>query len=1133
MAETATTSTRQSIFLAPGNKKFIDPANMDGFDKVNVLHAYNSYSYKWTMAAITKSQSSDPTFFANEDQKFPWTVFVSSGKGNTRLDSTSVEKVYQTDAEGNRTANDAATKDLQALVAEFNSKGIGRFDFYLENAEITTSWGPAVGANLHMVQLTVVEPLSLNGFIEALRVNALAAGWENYQHAVFVLKLEFWGWKIGKDGTIIGPEKAPKASRFFPITINGLTVDNSDSGTKYQLTCASQNGFALSNDGRLQTGVKMKGATVKEVLEDLKTNVNEQFKQDNGNDDAGTTTKNFNEIDIVFEKFTNKDGTAKLQQLIETAKINDFLRAAQVYNFGDPGGNDPKSNYKLAQPADIPYDKNSESVQFAQGSLIIDIITAVVRDSQYSEEIIKNLETYKNSDGFVPWFRVYVTVETKSDSNTQEQRPTRKYVYHIKPYYVHCSKIPGQAIGTFSVDNFAGYIRRAYNYLYTGYNVDLLNFSMKFNHLYFQPKPYKMGDQDRSGTTVGGSPTNAPKIILPSQDANGVGKRPAEAGQAVQQITDPNAVIGATDSNGKPLTGKAQQITPYMALAKTLHDAILDNGEQQSMDITIVGDPYYLVTSNFGNIFQVADPAKPGETRNGEADYMPGSVYISIDFRIPRDIREDGFMDFGEDSSLLPYSGVFEVRSTSHHFRDGQFTQSLQINRLPGQILSTKPANKPLPLQLREKPGEQKAKGTEPSSVSDFGATRQFADLTNLLSKAPTLGLPGLLTAGLGGLFGQALSGLSNTLQSSVRRVDAAIAETLAPVNSAAAFVGQTVTFAAQVGGLVAVANAMFSGQQSGTNTVGQNINGYDPLTNGIPVITGSPASSTAQTQASIAAQAAILNPSFVENTRYISQLNQNYKNTYINSGINYATTPSPATNLNNAGPNVLSSTNGTAVDPTALATQLGIDPAQVSGLDPNTSQNILLALSAILSLVPTDANIQAWQNFGLSMKNVFLNSIPKLPATQPATVADGDRDPSYIANKQNEYDIQQIIATGGNPSNLPGALGLASVAGLVALLELGKNSGSGSAGSALDGQAIVDKLVTDSNLSNALITGDSTVPPAILGLGSQESNLANANSIVQGYGGYYVIPKTYNSQFGTQRTVSPIDQLMLTKANP
>jgi hypothetical protein len=1060
----------------------------------NVLHNYNSYNYVWTLAAMTQSQQDDPDWQFS-DPELSNIIVRTSGKGS------------------NPTYTPSDNPQYQELLTEFNDKGIGRFDFFIDHIDVATLIDNTESDIPVGVNMTVVEPLTMNGFLESIRLNCLAAGFPDHKSAPLALKLEFWGWKADSSGKMMY-EKVPNSSRIFPSNIAKVDIDTGDRGVIYKIRLTNSSAWGLGFDGRTNTTIKASGHTVFEILDSFRRELNYAVKQAQGNPNP----ERFTEYDIVFDPWTNPDGTPDYKggpgYPWDTIKINDLHTSNQSFIFPSHGENVEKNAYNPDTVSEIKYDPTNETAQFPSGESILKIISAVIRDSKYVEDwIIKRLEEYKKSNkGMVPWYRIYPQVRIKDPVNKESGNPTYKITYVVKPYWVHYSRLPIEGAGSWDPKDIVRDLRRKYNYLYTGKNIDILDFKMNLNYLYFQQLPFALGAKDQSALTGSASPNNSVTLKINPLDTKDPIRNP-DGG--TKQGVNP-ALAHAQNS---VITGKAAQATPYQQLALAIHETLLSNVATQNLQVKIIGDPYYLVTSGIG--FGVSDVSiiKPGETNNGEADYLSGDVYVNINFQVPRDIRPDGFMDFG-GTNILPYGGLFKVTRIRSEFNEGVFTQNLTLIRMAGQVLNQDPITV-LPLQQTAKAGEQLIK--DQSTVAKAGPAKpSSSSLKNLLSVSPGWGLPdlfGLYTKGISAVQGTitgALSEASNALNTTVAKVDASLATALSPVTSGLQFAGQVATLGVQLGGIVAVADALISG--TGTPTVGQSTTGYSPLSNGIRLNTAGTANPN-PTQANISAQASIIS-SFIEDPNMIRTLNTNYTNNVFSNGTTYSASASSPSDLNNVGQQVAISTNGTPADPTAIANTLGINPAELTGLNAGQQSDILGKLLLVLSLLPTETNLQQLQNLGMSLDNLYGNTIANLPSWPNATATAPDA-------KTSEYDIQKIVAGGGNVNNLPGAAGIASVAAIIAMLGLKTDNGIGSS---VSNQAAVDKLVTSVELQNSQLLGNSPLQPAQAGLGSVESNAANVVATVNGYGGYYQVTSSVNSVYGTQRTLSPLDVLMITK---
>jgi hypothetical protein len=177
--------------------------------------------------------------------------------------------------------------------------------------------------------------------------------------------------------------------------------------------------------------------------------------------------------------------------------------------------------------------------------------------------------------------------------------------------------------------------------------------------------------------------------IAPNQDSNVQIKPLASAvdktnpgGVAETAVTAKMTEVLASGANaGAPL------YSPYAILAKNMHNALLNTagGSGLKGDLEIIGDPFYLVTSN-GNYDPVL--TSPGVTADEEADYQSAQVLIKINFRNPIDINpldKGGRADFQQKK--VSFSGVFMVTKVKSTFRDGTFKQNLEVGRIFGQTL--------------------------------------------------------------------------------------------------------------------------------------------------------------------------------------------------------------------------------------------------------------------------------------------------------------------------------------------------------------------------------------------------------------------------------------------------------------
>ena len=378
---------------------------------------------------------------------------------------------------------------------------------------------------------------------------------------------------------------------------------------------------------------------------------------------------------------------------------------------------------------------NKGTIAFSSNQQIHDCIAAIVRDSEWvREKVLSNeaLDAAKQglNNGMLPYFTVRIETSL-GEFDTVGNKYFYNYRYILEPYMIHYTRVPGQEQGTVDVSKIKGQVKRSYNYIYTGKNVDVLKFNLHFDTLYFTAIPANLGSRPASSATgEAAAPDNIKDTTQqPSKAANA---KPAGADSVgtVANQRDPG-------QNQRPETRAGQQQEdPYYKLAETMHNAVLNGTDLIKGTLEILGDPYFLVTG--GMATQNLTLSDPFITPTGEAAVTQGELFININFRNPIDIKttgpQAGMMNF--NSKLVPFSGIFKLLTLKSRFKDGKFTQDLEVMRVPGQILGKEAATPANNIKTTALPGEQKVKDTASSLVTKFGTAVNSFNLNTLLSEA-------------------------------------------------------------------------------------------------------------------------------------------------------------------------------------------------------------------------------------------------------------------------------------------------------------------------------------------------------------------------------------------------------------
>jgi hypothetical protein len=947
----------------------------------NVLYNYRSVTYNFTLAALKASALQDPSSLPTSSSDF--IILKSGGKANGM--NASAASAITTDNPGSETkdsdgnpippASEQTAQYAQDLVSGFNALSPGRFDMFIDNVEIDTIMTPSkeTGSALATkIKFDVIEPYSMNGFIEALRVSSRAAGWPTYLSALFLLKLEFKGYSDKSQGPSDKPESVPNATRYFPIRLTGVQVSVTESGTRYACSAVPFNEIGFSKPNTLVGEIQISGTTVGEILDNMITGLNTKLKKQAQNEQDPEKAKSIDTYEIYFPNIedgkeitptTLKNETKATRNPIASSKINKILTDNNIFKFPNPGTgylSDKKSagagqgsaeaaasdpRLTDAQKAEIAaqqqkkqeedaHNPSEVAIMFSNDAQIHDIIAAVIRDSEYLRDILVDVDKAKDAQGMIKYFKVHINTITK-DLNSSTGRHNTVYQYVVTPYKVHYSILPGQALTQFDPASLKPLIKRDYNYIYTGKNLDITSFKIDFNTLYFQQANPNTGNTDNSGTAN----TPAASSDQKAQLAKGAAIAPAD------QKVAPPVMQQDSSASSQNLRAGTKKTDPYWMGQNAAHEAILKSVDQIKAELDILGDPYYVVTGGAGNYIPPA--SDPAITNSGEANVQGAQALVNFTFRNPSDISsQTGLMKF---DTIADYSGVYRVIQSVNTFKDGMFKSHLKMLRLAGQQAGA--SDKAYSLIEQPKSGDQPVKDTAPDDVVQAGTRPNEISLTNMVKRGlPSAGLPGVLS-NFSNAVGSA-SGLLNQVGGVVQQGINAISK-----------VNQITNFALVSPAASSAISAISSGVRLATNGLS--------LTAGLTNFASGAVNNAIGSAAAV--QGALNNATGAINN--IGSI----------AGASNILGAASSIDVANAKDKISAALAGNA---SAITAKLGIDTSQLAGLGGSLDSNIVNQVADIAKKLPAGVDLTASASAGLLLAKLKSNAIANLPATMPKTVA-------------------------------------------------------------------------------------------------------------------------------------------------
>jgi hypothetical protein len=421
-----------------------------------------------------------------------------------------------------------------------------------------------------------------------------------------------------------------------------------------------------------------------------------QTPKDNSDEDKGATSE--------IKQGTAGGGSVATKVNLTRNKGNIFVQnEADVsalgkakFNFTQAqGGLDPKKEdapkdssplSNKAFPRNVyKVDPTKREFIFKKGTSIINAITEVMLMSEYCTDAIKGKPDAK---GFYNWFRIesqcYLTTPNKQNINVGIH--PKLLVYRVIPYKVHQSLFVLPNTTAKGYKELEAEAVKKYDYIYTGKNLDVLDFKLDMNNNYATPL---------LAHGVGAAAGEALMARLGQSSAGQDSIRPY-----IQSISGPGSQGGGDIATGmaigvsktdrpKNSDGAGDADTYATIVAKQFQSRIwYSDTEKAIADLVIMGDPYYLADSGVGNYTNTNSTNRLNLTATNAMDYQSGEVDIIFNFRTPIDLNSGGKLSFDQDVKdqlEIPFSGLFKVVVVKSNFVKGKFTQTLSLMRRPNQ----------------------------------------------------------------------------------------------------------------------------------------------------------------------------------------------------------------------------------------------------------------------------------------------------------------------------------------------------------------------------------------------------------------------------------------------------------------
>jgi hypothetical protein len=627
-----TVSTIANLFGGSGSG--IGTGGFTGSPMTNPLHAYASYNYLFSLWALTDGE-------------------VNSGSKDGSI----------------------------CIVSEQNDQDVVGATTFIDNVRISGVVGldqQAGNSNAFEVNFKIIEPYSMGKFWESLQTAALQAGNKNYAAAAYMLKIEFKGHFSADELS----QTVPNTNKYMHLKIRDISMKVNAKGSEYEISAYPWNEGGMSTSfAEIKTdaniscddgGPKTVKALLKDSAKSLKEVINKKLKDDK---DRKKTVTYAHEIDIVFPPApytSNSDGNL----------IGESELGLNQYNKADSQFAKDGATYDAAtgiyQRGQIKIDTKNADFKFAQGSTVQDIINQVILTSDYGRKALE--EANQTAQGKVIWWRIETHFHNISPEDGKTGEKAKKVIFRVIPYEVDATIfLPPN---TASKAPLEPPVAREFNYIYTGKNYDILDFEISYNTDFYRAFN---SDGGRNSESTVLSPANGNAV--PTLSGGTPPDKNPDGGTGAEVVRRDKTGTSTAKFGGAGIPDDAATIA-----ARQFHDLATNGQDLMKLDLTILGDPYFIGNSGMGN-FTI--PGSGPINSEGSINWQEGQVIVKVTFRTPEDANTDtGLYDFAGGKIVREFTGKYRVQEVESTFNRGKFTQRITLYRIPGQpsSVSTPPA---------------------------------------------------------------------------------------------------------------------------------------------------------------------------------------------------------------------------------------------------------------------------------------------------------------------------------------------------------------------------------------------------------------------------------------------------------
>ena len=643
----------------------------------NVLHKFASYNTLFTLSALSTREIRNPKLFFTSA---PHDIIARSGgigAAANRNEKPAFEQDNQFTDETKATIIKSTA--LRDALGRASTEFMKNNDLYFKNVEMTSIPGLNDLRRLTSVTNIMMELVEPSGITLLEKIKAAAAnnGFLDHLDAPYMLTIEFKGFdELGREIK----ENTDFTKRVIPIKLITMDIDVNQGGSYYNIKAIPYNEFALTNQfmyPRTSGTLASTNRSFKDAVQDLQRILDEQ----NQDEQVNGYNQYPDRYDISISQDLNPEAQLSYELLGQAGMT-------QKNNVVEPG----------SEAFTMEYIKFNSSVNLL---MLLENLMKTHPDygAKSFDEWSKAVSTPGNIGAFNPnsalstyfkYFRIRTSIEPTANFDQIRQTNAKIIRIVVEPFYISAYNLA--TAGIHQDKNYQGYVAKAYNYIFTGDNLDIQNLDINYKVAYYQSRLKDVEANDnrtftqsnKEQTEQTGTPSNrekwGPFDYLPLKS---------------------EASVYKSSNSNRLAKGNARVDQFFDAITNPLADMVVVN-------MSILGDPAWLGQSQF-------IPATPvnsnGSSQDNNIDFFRGGAMTNIwnpklrcfnydvaepitnlTFKVPQDFNDKTGVYEMSSAQQAVFSGLYRVTQVQHSFTDGQFTQRLtmvRFNNQDGKVTST------------------------------------------------------------------------------------------------------------------------------------------------------------------------------------------------------------------------------------------------------------------------------------------------------------------------------------------------------------------------------------------------------------------------------------------------------------